>query len=224
MRADATFSACRRHCERYYGRRFYACCPLSLPDEQGGTAYALQSEAEQALFEKSSLRRRSGGAAVARVITLSNVFAQYHINSFGTTGVATNTTYFRMELLLCLHRRLGQTATGQNMGACDISRTRKSTKTCILIGAEVTTYTAAILLLFLGKSALWHFSGDVAVIVEELKIASVTFRFYWLKVLLEVYGVSIRGAGKVTPPMVNPFQYLHSVNAPAPIKLPPCSS
>lgn len=60
------------------------------------------------------------------VITLSNVFAQYHINTLGTTDIAAFTAYFKVELLLYLPIvAIGQAAStfvGQNVGARDFTR------------------------------------------------------------------------------------------------------
>lgn len=139
------------------------------------------------------------------VITLSNVFAQYHINTLGTTDIAAFTAYFKVELLLYLPIvAIGQAAStfvGQNVGARDFTRAKRGTRDCMLLGVALTVCTAALLLVF-GKYAFWLFNKDAAVIAEGLKIIRVTFPFYWVYVLLEVYGASIRGAGRATPPMV----------------------
>ena len=139
------------------------------------------------------------------VITLSNVFAQYHINTLGTTDIAAFTAYFKVELLLYLPIvAIGQAAStfvGQNVGARDFARAKRGTRDCVLLGIALTVCTAALLLVF-GKYAFWLFNKDTAVIAEGLKIIRVTFPFYWVYVLLEVYGASIRGAGRATPPMV----------------------
>ena len=141
----------------------------------------------------------------ALVITLSNVFAQYHINTLGTTDIAAFTAYFKVELLLYLPIvAIGQatsTFVGQNVGARDFARAKRGTRDCVLLGVALTVCTAALLLVF-GKYAFWLFNKDAGVIAEGLKIIRVTFPFYWVYVLLEVYGASIRGAGWATPPMV----------------------
>jgi putative MATE family efflux protein len=139
------------------------------------------------------------------VITISNIFAQYHINSLGVDVIGAFTTYFRMELLL-YHPivALGQTMTtfaGQNMGACRPDRVRKGVRFCMFGGIALTVSTAAFLLFF-GEPVFGLFTKDAAVVENGLKVIWITFPFYWLYVILEVLADTVRGAGKAMPPMV----------------------
>ena len=139
------------------------------------------------------------------VITLSNMFAQYHINSLGVDAIGAFTTYFRIELLL-YHPiiALGQAMTtfaGQNAGAKKPRRVRQGVKSCILMGIFLNVATAIILLLF-GPQAFGLFTKDAAVIAAGMKIIRITFPFYWFYVILETLADAARGAGKAVPPMV----------------------
>lgn len=139
------------------------------------------------------------------VITLSNIFAQYHINSLGVDAISAYTTYFRVELLL-YHPiiALGQamtTFTGQNIGAGKPDRVKKGVKICICMGVFLNVATAIFLLLF-GPQAFGLFTKDADVIECGMKIIRITFPFYWFYVILEVLADTIRGAGKALPPMV----------------------
>lgn len=139
------------------------------------------------------------------VITLSNVFAQYHINSLGVDAIVAFTAYFKVELPLYLPIvAFGQASTtfsGQNMGSGNIERVKKGAKVCILMGIGVTIVSSTLLLIF-GRQAFGIFNQDSAVIDYGIRIISTSFPFYWIYVILEVLGATIRGAGKATPPMV----------------------
>ncbi len=139
------------------------------------------------------------------VITLSNIFAQYHINSLGVDAIGAFTTYFRVELLL-YHPiiALGQaitTFTGQNMGAGKRERIKKGVRVCLLMGIALNVATAA-LLVPLGPQVFGLFTKDAAVIAEGMKLIRITFLFYWLYDILEILADTIRGAGKALPPMI----------------------
>ena len=139
------------------------------------------------------------------VITLSNIFAQYHINSLGVDSIGAFTTYFKVELLLYYPIvALGQamtTFTGQNMGAGEPERVKKGVRICITMGILLTAATAALLLLS-GRSVFRLFNGDENVLANGLKVIFITFPFYWLYVILEVLADTIRGAGKAIMPML----------------------
>lgn len=138
------------------------------------------------------------------VITLSNVFVQTAVNGLGVNVIAAFTAYFKVELILYLPIvAFGQAATtfaGQNLGAGKVERLKKGVKTCIKMGM-VYAVLVGMLLLVSGRWAFWLFSRDSEVIQTGLRIIRVTFPFYWLYVILEVYADTLRGIGKSVPPM-----------------------
>ncbi|MDD2478046.1 MAG: MATE family efflux transporter [Candidatus ainarchaeum sp.] len=139
------------------------------------------------------------------VITLSNVFVQYQINGFGVEPIAAFAAYFKVELLIYLPIvAFGQAITifvAQNLGANRIERMKKGTRDCLLMGTALAVVTSIILLIF-GREAFWIFNHDPLVIGYGIRIIQTTFPFYFLYVILEVLGGSIRGSGKTTPPML----------------------
>ena len=139
------------------------------------------------------------------VIALSNVVAQYFINSLKTDAIAAFTAYFKVELPIYLPIvAIGQAVTtfvGQNLGANKPERAEKGTLVCLAVGGALTVFTASMLILF-GNLAFWLFSKDAHVIELGNRIIRTTFPFYWLYVVLQVFGDSIKGAGKATPPTV----------------------
>ena len=139
------------------------------------------------------------------VITLSNVFAQYQINNFGVDAIAAFTAYFKVELIIYLPIvAFGQAITtfsAQNIGAGIIKRVKSGTKVCLLMGITLTISTSMIVLIF-GRQAFGVFNQDSSVIDYGIRIIQTSFPFYFLYVILEVLGGTIRGAGKSTPPMI----------------------
>ena len=139
------------------------------------------------------------------VITLSNVFAQYQINNFGVDAIAAFIAYFKVELIIYLPIvAFGQAITtfsAQNIGAGKIKRIKSGTKVCLLMGITLTISTSMIVLIF-GRQAFGAFNQDSSVIDYGIRIIQTSFPFYFLYVILEVLGGTIRGAGKSTPPMI----------------------
>jgi Na+-driven multidrug efflux pump len=139
------------------------------------------------------------------VIALSNVVAQYFINSLGTNAIAAFTAYFKVELPIYLPIvALGQAVTtfvGQNLGAGNPERAREGTRICLKIGCILTIITSFLLMLG-GDYVFGLFVRDNAVVALGNRIIRTSFPLYWLYVFLQVYGDSIKGAGKALPPTV----------------------
>ena len=141
----------------------------------------------------------------ALLITLSNVVVQYHVNSLGVDALAAFTAYFKVELLIYLPiMAFGQaitTFTSQNMGAGAFHRVKKGTVACLVMGGIVTILLSALVLLF-GRQAFGLINRDPGVVDLGITVIRITFPFYWLYLILEVTGGSIRGTGKTLPPMI----------------------
>lgn len=139
------------------------------------------------------------------MLTLSNIIIQYYINGFGEDAVAAFSTYFRLESFVYLPiLAMGQAATtftGQNYGAGRMSRVKKG---MVLAGVISMACTAAIAfsLLGIGRTAVGWFVKDEKVIETGLSIISVTFPFYWLYSLFEVFGGTLRGLGRSLTSMI----------------------
>ncbi|MCD8013162.1 MAG: MATE family efflux transporter [Lachnospiraceae bacterium] len=138
------------------------------------------------------------------ILTLSNIFVQHDINSFGEDAIAAFTVYFKVENLLYLPIvAFGQamvTFTGQNVGAGKYERIKKGAVSCNLLAALITAGIAAIVLMF-GRQILGLFCSEESVITEGLKIISVSFPFYFLYAVQEVTGGVLRGMGKTLQSM-----------------------
>jgi putative MATE family efflux protein len=160
-------------------------------------------------FDRKILKKIIGiglpAGSQALVITLSNVMAQYQINSLGENAIAAFTAYFKVELIIYLPIvALGQTImifAGQNAGAQNYKRVSLGVKQCLMMGM-VLTAALSTFAIFSGPLLFSAFARENAVIDLGLRIIHVTFPFYIIYVILQVLGDSIRGIGKSRPPMV----------------------
>lgn len=139
------------------------------------------------------------------VITLSNVMVQYHINSFGEDAIAAFTAYFKVELLVYLPIvALGQsimTFAGQNAGAGNWTRVRKGTVQCAAMSMLLAAATACVCLPF-GEQLFRVFAREESVIQLGRQIIGVTYPFYFIYPIFQVFGDSMRGIGKSKVPML----------------------
>lgn len=138
------------------------------------------------------------------VIALSNVIAQYFINSLGTVAIAAFTAYLKVELPIYLPMvAIGHavmTFFSQNLGAGQMERAQKGTRVCLGI-CVLLTIVSSVTILLLGHGAFSLFSREEAVIRTGVRIISVSFPFYTLYCVLQVYGDALRGAGESRAPM-----------------------
>ena len=143
-------------------------------------------------------------AIQSMVITLSNLIVQAQINSLGIVSIAAFTAYFKVENFVYLPiMAFGQANTtfcGQNYGAGKWERMRKGTGVSILMGILVTV-TISTLLLTHGYGVFSLFSQNAEVIELGIRIAQVTFPFYFIYVFLEGFSGALRGTGKTMGPM-----------------------
>lgn len=142
--------------------------------------------------------------AQSLVITLSNVMAQYHINSFGEDAIAAYTAYFKVELIIYLPIvAFGQAImsfAGQNMGAGNYKRMREGTGICLFMSMGLAFATSLLALKF-GPHLFRIFNKEPSVIETGCQIIGISFPFYFVYCILQILGDSLRGAGKVKEPM-----------------------
>lgn len=139
------------------------------------------------------------------VITLSNVFVQYHINRLGGSAIAAFTAYFKIELIVYYPiMALGQavmTFVGQNMGAGKPERVRRGQWECLGLSVGVSLLLSALGLLG-GRALFRAFYSDEAAIEQGLRILATTFPFYFVYCFLEIPGDALRGMGESRLPML----------------------
>lgn len=139
------------------------------------------------------------------MITLANIIVQSQINMLGVESMAAYAAYCKAEGFLYLPQwAVGQANTtfvSQNLGAGQVKRAEKSTRTALVMGIAITLAISGLVLLF-PSQVFRMFSNEPDVISLGVKIAQTTFGFYFLYAIVEVLSGAIRGAGKSTPPMV----------------------
>lgn len=144
-------------------------------------------------------------AIQSMIITFSNIILQSEINSLGVDSIAAFTAYFKVESFIYLPIvALGQANTtfaSQNIGAGQLERMKKGTRTAIFLGASITVVISALVLLFCPQ-AFGLFVRDQEVISLGCQLARIAFPFYFLYVFLEILSGAVRGAGKALEPMI----------------------
>ena len=139
------------------------------------------------------------------VITLSNVMVQYQINGLGADAISAFVAYYKVELVIYQPIvALGQamlTFSGQNKGARKYQRIHDGTKQCVFLGICMTLLTSGFALC-MGRILFRCFNKNVTVIELGIQIIRVSFPFYFLYVILQVLGDSVRGMGNVKHPML----------------------
>ena len=99
---------------------------------------------------------------------------------------------------------IGQTAmvfVGQNMGAHQFQRVKEGTNQCLAVGLVLTAVLSGLALMF-GEQLFRVFAKDKEVIELGLQIIHITFPYYFIYLVLQVFGDSLRGMGVSKPPML----------------------
>ncbi len=139
------------------------------------------------------------------IVTFSNVMVQYYINDFGETAVAAFATYYKVENFIYLPiMAFGQASTtfaGQNTGARQYRRIRRGSILQAVFGAAVVGVLVIIFVSF-PRSVVGLLMKDSNVVTNTLKIALVSFPFYSVYPILEIFGGAIRGMGKALTSMI----------------------
>ena len=137
--------------------------------------------------------------------SVSNLFIQSTINGFGTNTIAAYTAVEKIDAIYWnFDSAFGiatMTLVGQNFGAKNQSRVKKSVKSSFILEGIGTVFIMAICFLF-GSQILHIFTSDTEVInigVEILKFLSLT---WWLFVPIEVISSSAKACGDVIYSMI----------------------
>ncbi len=141
----------------------------------------------------------------AMLITLSNVLIQSEINRLGTVAIAAFTAYFEVELLIYYPiLAFGQAISvfvGQNFGAQQSRRACYGVRVVTRIGV-LFTLASSLFCIVLAPLLFGIFSKDADVIAFGVKVARITFPFYFLYVFLQVYGDALRAMRYSFPVML----------------------
>ncbi|MDD4052486.1 MAG: MATE family efflux transporter [candidate division Zixibacteria bacterium] len=132
------------------------------------------------------------------------IFINRIVAEFGTKSIAALMIGHRMESLSYLTSTgfymAASTLVGQNLGAAKTRRAEKSAWTAVGIAVAVTTFAAAMFLLFPHALAAFFINDPevIAIAVEYLRIIALSQMFMAVEIVLEG---AFAGAGNTIPPM-----------------------
>ncbi len=139
------------------------------------------------------------------VYTISNLLIQSKINSFGTDTIAAWSAYAKIDGIIWMTlSAVGITMTtfsGQNFGARDVLRIKKSVKISLGFSFAVCAVMGAIMLAF-SSTFLSLFVSDANVIAIGATMMLCIIPFYILWAPVEVFGSVLRGAGDTLIPTI----------------------
>ena len=137
--------------------------------------------------------------------SLSNIIIQASVNSFGTNTVAAWTAYGKIDGLFWMTiSSFGiaiTTFVGQNFGAKEYGRVKKSVRICLWIALGFTIALSGFLLL-LGPRLYRLFTTDAAVISLGVDMLKWMVPFYFTYIAIEILSGALRGAGDAILPMI----------------------
>ncbi len=132
------------------------------------------------------------------VFAVSNIVIQSAINSLGKEVMAASSAAFNIEVfaydILNSFSQACTTFVGQNYGAGQIRRCRRTLLLCIVEDA-IATATAIVLVLFAGRYLLAIFNSDPEVIELGYLRLTMVFSAYTFSMLYEVMSGYLRGFG-----------------------------
>ena len=131
--------------------------------------------------------------------SISNVLIQRTINGFESTDiVAAWTAWGKLDglewMILNAFSISITTFVGQNFGARQYARVKKSVHICLSMAAGATVLISGFFLL-VGEYALGLFTPEQSVIAEGVKILRILAPTYILYICVEIYAGALRGCG-----------------------------
>lgn len=141
----------------------------------------------------------------ASMYNISNMLVQSSINSFGTDTTAAWAAYGKLDAIFwMMSGALGiaiTTFVGQNYGAGNIDRVKKSVKIGLFMDIGISV-VMGILLIVARVPLFGVFCEDAAVVEIGAHMLFLLTPFYCVYVFTEIYSGALRGMGDVVVPMV----------------------
>lgn len=143
------------------------------------------------------------------VFAIANIIIQSAINTLGTIVMAASSAAFNIEIFAYdVLNSFGQACTtfvGQNNGAGNMPRCRRSLRLCLLEGIGCTAVSIVLILVF-GKQILSLFTANQEVIDTGYSRLVILFIAYTFSTLYEVMSGYLRGFGiSATPAFLTMF-------------------
>ena len=138
------------------------------------------------------------GGLQSVMYSTSNMIIQAGINGLGTSVMAAYTAYGKLDsffwTVISAFGVAVTTFVGQNFGAQNYDRVKKSVTTCLAMAAGATIFLSAMLLTF-GENLYHLFSDDAVVIGYGMQMLRQLAPVYILYIGIEVFSGSLRGVG-----------------------------
>ena len=137
--------------------------------------------------------------------SLSNIFIQAAINSFGVNTVTGWTAEGKVDVLFwMINGSFGiaaATFVGQNFGAGNTERVRRGTRSCLFM-ALGSAVVISLTLFFFGRYPLYLFTRDEEVIEIGFHMMQVIVPGYFLFPFIEIFSASLRAQGDTLLPTI----------------------
>ena len=137
------------------------------------------------------------------LFAVSNIVIQSAINSLGTVVMAASSAAFNIEVItydiLNSFSQACTTFVGQNYGAGDVKRCRKTLALCLIEGAIALAAAITVILCF-GKNLLAIFNNDPEVVETGFIRLMMVMLSHSLSLMYEVMSGYLRGFGISLPP------------------------
>lgn len=137
--------------------------------------------------------------------SVSNIFIQSSINTFGTSTIAAYTAYGKIDgIFWMIMNAFGistMTFSAQNFGAHKLERVEKCVKICLIM-AMITTFIMSGLLVVSAEYFYKLFTNDPIVIEIGLRMLNFLVPLYFTWVCIEILSSVIRASGDSLGPLL----------------------
>lgn len=173
------------------------------------TREAYRVELKKIRFDRGILKNviRIGlpAGVQSALYSVSNLVIQASINSFGTSAIASWAAIGKVDgFIWMIMGAFGISITtfvGQNFGAQNYGRMKRSVKVCLGMALSTTIFLSAVLFVFM-EPLLRFFSTDEKVIELGMNFLRILAPSYFVFVFTEILSGAIRGAGEALQPML----------------------
>ena len=135
--------------------------------------------------------------------SLSNIISQTSVNGFGTDVMAAWTAYGKIDgLFWMVISAFGVSITtfaGQNFGAHQFDRMRRSIRVCLRLAAGATVMMSGLILI-IGRPMLGMFTDDAHVLEIGVSIIHLIVPMWITYICIEILSGAMRGAGESLVP------------------------
>ena len=139
------------------------------------------------------------------ITAFSNVFVQSYINAFGSACMAGYSVYNKLDAFVLIPvQALAMSSTtmvGQNWGANQKERARKSVSTTIWMSL-ISTAVLGVAAFIAAKQLIGLFSPDEEVVSYGVRFIQIVTPFYLTICFNQIYSGALRGIGDATAPTV----------------------